>query len=389
MDISSVNAASPISPGSAAWAGAGQDIDPANLPANGVPAAEPVGEAAEAGLQVASLQSALRPQAAVVAEPPRPADSSLPVAEVGNGFALPADQLLPVMLIGLQVQASDAWPMTRQHCEPLPAESLPASLSEALLAAPPQREEMPCSAWWMDRDSAGNDRPAARAEDDAEPEPAAQAVPGNDQAPWCETLTRSLNDLIDGHPVPAALLAASEQWQRGRCVVLACPQGLAGTAPGWAFVLWPRRRARGPLARRLSLQGQRVEARLQWAGAPSMPARDVASARSRDQAVAHPSFSPEALPPQACWCQVRAVKEHLPRGGRQIVALDDAGTPRSAVPCELQLGPVRAHEPRWREVLVRIDAVGRFWAALGGQWSVLVVVSSQPLAGVRALQWEA
>ena len=101
------------------------------------------------------------------------------------------------------------------------------------------------------------------------------------------------------------------------------------------------------------------------------------------------SQSCEAKPQQARWCQVRAVKEHLPRGGRQMVALDTTGTPRNAVPCELQLGPVRAHEPRWREVLVRIDAVGRFWAALGGQWSALVVVSSQPLAGVRALQWEA
>lgn len=377
MDISSVNTASPISPGSAAWSGAGQDIDPANQPANGVPAAEPVGEAAEAGLQVAALQSALRPQAAVVAEPLRPADSSLPAAEISKGFALPADQLLPVTLIGLQVQASDAWPMTRQHGETLPAETLPESMSESLPASRlppwPQRDAMPRSAWWGSGDNSENDRPAADADTDdpTDAAPAAEAAPGNDgETPWCGTLTRTLNDLIDGHHAPAALLAAAEQWQRGRCVVVACPQGLEGTGPGWVFVLWPRRRARGPLARRLSLQGQRVEARMQWAATTD-------------------SQSCEAKPQQARWCQVRAVKEHLPRGGRQMVALDAAGTPRNAVPCELQLGPVRAHEPRWREVLVRIDAVGRFWAALGGQWSALVVVSSQPLAGVRALQWEA
>lgn len=377
MDISSVNIASPISPGGAAWAGAGQDIDPANLPANGVPAAEPVGEAAETGLQVASLQSALRPQAAVAAEPLRPVDNSLPAAEISKGFALPADQLLPVTLIGLQVQASDAWPMTRHPGDSMSTGQLSDSPSDPVVESLPpawsQRDPMPRSVGWAARDSSGNDRPGAdaEAEDESEADPAAQAAPGKErEAPWCETLTRTLNDLIDGPHAPAALLAAAEQWQRGRCVVLACPQGLDAMAPGWVFVLWPRRRARGPLARRLSLQGQRVEARMQWA-----PATD-----------GQPG---DPMPQQARWCQVRAVKEHLPRGGRQMVALDAAGTPRSAVPCELQLGPVRAHEPRWREVLVRIDAVGRFWAALGGQWSALVLVSSRPLAGVRELQWEA
>ena len=54
------------------------------------------------------------------------------------------------------------------------------------------------------------------------------------------------------------------------------------------------------------------------------------------------------------------------------------------MPCEVQLGPVLARSLHWCEVCVRINAVRRFWAALGGQWSVNVVVCSLPLAGTRA-----
>jgi hypothetical protein len=49
------------------------------------------------------------------------------------------------------------------------------------------------------------------------------------------------------------------------------------------------------------------------------------------------------------------------------------------VPCELQLGPVRGTAPRWRLAAARVDAVRRLWAALGGQWSVLLAVCPQPL----------
>ena len=79
------------------------------------------------------------------------------------------------------------------------------------------------------------------------------------------------------------------------------------------------------------------------------------------------------------WCSVRAVKQHLAHGGRQLVALDAAGAPSGPVPCEVQLGPVRAAAPRWRLAAVRVDAVRRLWTALGGQWSVLLVVCPQPL----------
>jgi hypothetical protein len=108
----------------------------------------------------------------------------------------------------------------------------------------------------------------------------------------------------------------------------------------------------------LALYGLRVEARLQWS----------------------------AMPRGTQWCHVRVVKEHHPRRGRQLIAIDAAGAQRpstAAVPCEVQLGPVLARSLHWCEVCVRINAVRRFWAALGGQWSVNVVVCSLPLAGAR------
>ena len=177
----------------------------------------------------------------------------------------------------------------------------------------------------------------------------------DDEAGWCEALTRALRDALAARLPPQSLLAAAEQWQRGRCVVLACPQGNDPAGPAWAFVLWPRRRA----PRRLDLHGLRVEARLRWA----------------------------TLPPPAAWCHVRVIKEHHPRRGRQLIPLDAAGS--EGVACEVQLGPVLARSLRWCVVCLRIDAVQRFWAALGPQWSATVVVCARPLAGARAKSMEA
>jgi hypothetical protein len=295
---------------------------------------------ADAALHTATLQAAARPQASLAPEAPRPLDAALPVADVANGFALPADQLLPVTLIGLQVQAGDAWPMAAQAGETR----------------------------WPRRDADDEDtrRPAtpATAGDDpvANPEPTA-AEPADagtlvDDSPadWLDPLARMINERLSMPQPPAALSAAAEQWSRGRCVLLVCPQA-AGTEadfqPGWAFVLWPRRgaRPRGPMAARVAFTGQRAEARLQWP----------------------PQGGPRG------WCSVRAVKQHLAHGGRQLVALDAGGAPSGPVPCEVQLGPVRAAAPRWRLAAVRVDAVRRLWNALGGQWSVLLVVCPQPL----------
>jgi hypothetical protein len=134
--------------------------------------------------------------------------------------------------------------------------------------------------------------------------------------------------------------------------VLACPQGPDAAGPAWAFVLWPRRQpARGAdgFPPPLALFGLRVEARLQWS----------------------------ALPSGAKWCQVRVIKEHHPRTGRQLIpaAADASGR----VPCEVQLGPVLARPLRCCDVCVRINAARRVWTALGAQWSMHVVVCSHAL----------
>lgn len=296
---------------------------------------------ADAALHTATLQAAARPQAAVTPEAPRPLDAALPVADVANGFALPADQLLPVTLIGLQVQAGDAWPMAAQAGE----------LRWPRREPDDEDTRRPAPQAPADEDPAADTEPAA-----AEPLDAGPLVDDR-PADWLDPLARAINERLAAPQPPAALSAAVEQWSRGRCVLLVCPQAAGADAdfqPGWAFVLWPRRGARprgGPMAARVAFTGQRAEARLQWP----------------------PQGGPRG------WCSVRAVKQHLAHGGRQLVALDASGAPSGPVPCEVQLGPVRAAAPRWRLAAVRVDAVRRLWNALGGQWSVLLVVCPQPL----------
>jgi hypothetical protein len=316
---------------------------PAAVPDSAVWAPAGVDAPADAALHTATLHAAARPQAALASEAPRPLDASLPVADVANGFALPADQLMPVTLIGLQVQAGDAWPMAAQAGE----------LRWPRRDEDEARRPMP--------EPAADDEPSTDLGSEPAEGPIADAVVEDAPSDWLDPLTRALDERLAAPLPPAALSAAAGQWMRARCVLLVCPQAAEpgpGRAPrdtesAWAFVLWPRRgaRPRGPMASRFAFTGQRIEARLQW-------------------------------PPQGgqrAWCSVRAVKEHHPRGGRRLVALDGAGTPTGPVPCELQLGPVRGATPRWCLAAVRVDAVRRLWAALGGQWSVLLVVCPQPL----------
>jgi hypothetical protein len=99
---------------------------------------------------------------------------------------------------------------------------------------------------------------------------------------------------------------------------------------------------------KLALRGRRVAARLQW-----------------------------RLPPTGVqWLQARLAKEHHPQRGRQLVPLDPAA---ASLPVDVQLGPVLAERRARSDVRLRVDAVRRFWGALGDQWSVLVVVCSLPL----------
>jgi hypothetical protein len=246
-----------------------------------------------------------------------------------------------MVLTGLQVDALAAWLVQRRPPN-----------GAALTAAPaPRRDD-------GSADDAGPARTDDRAPDDdgasddeGEPVVAVPLPPIDDasEREWREPLMRALRRVLAEQP-PPALLAAVAQWQRGRCVVLACPQGVDPAGPAWAFVLWPRRIGAVSPA---TLQGLRVAARLHWRVPPRPP----------------------------WWCHGRAVKEHHPVRGRQLVAMSADG---ATVPCEVQLGPVLARPLRACRVSLRVDAVRRFWAALGTQWSVTVVVCSQALEGARA-----
>ncbi len=262
----------------------------------------------------------------------------------GSDFTLPGDQLLNAAVIGLQVVPAFAWPLQQRGCDAAPAE------------APTPRAEAPAAQPAADQDAdqeATDDDAATPAEEHTSVAPRSGVVP-DDSADddWSEPLSRALREALRLNPGPQALQAAAEQWRLGRCVVLVCPQGTDPAGPAWAFVLWPRPGARAGAL--LALFGVRVDARLHWA----------------------------RLPPVVDWCHARVMKEQHPRQGRQLVALDARGT--ATVPCEVQLGPVPLRTPRWRDACVRIDAVRRFWSALGEQWSVTVVVGARPLPGVRA-----
>jgi hypothetical protein len=325
-------------------------VAPVATPDTSVP-----GWAVESGVDVgpetALVQSVARPPLAH-AEAPKGADAALPRATHDlSEFALPSAQLTPAMLIGLQVEAAAGWPLFHPGGAPAPR--------------PPVPDE---------RDS--DDRRGRRTHDDADDAPPAPphveardtplpaATTLVDETPpddWCATLTRSLREALAARVPPHALLAAAEQWHRGRCVVLACPQGIDPAGPAWAFVLWPQPSTAAHPRAPIALKGLRVESRLQWS----------------------------APPHDGQWCHVRVVKEHHPRRGRQLIACDsNAGEAATHVACEVQLGPVLARSVRWCDVCVRINAVQRFWNALGAQWSVHVVVCAQPLAGVRALPQE-
>jgi hypothetical protein len=314
--------------------------------------ARPAGEHVDNSLEHGVVQTQARPQM-VAAEPVRTDETALPAAAYSRSdFAVPAALLIPATLIGLQVERAEAWPLPQPAFVPLPAQRVEAPVAEARHST--AEEDTPPSASQDEEGKTEDEPPAETEQEDLD------AVEAEREDAWCEALTVALREALAAKIPPQPLLAAADQWQRGRCVVLAFPQGLDPAGPAWAFVLWPRkfslsrRRSDGSVVP-LALFGLRVEARLQW----SSPPREI-----------H-------------WCHVRVVKEHHPRRGRQLVPPGgaEAGAP---VPCEVQLGPVLARSLRWCDVRVRIDAAQRFWTALGAQWSVHVVVCSQPLTKPRA-----
>lgn len=325
------------------------------------------GERADKNVETSTLQTHARP----VAWPERPqtalhADAAVPVPAKGkDDFALPSALLVPAMLAGLQVEAAAGWPLTRRGFDAQPVAPLATAQSTDQIDVLARRQH----------DDDATDDGEEEATDGADDVPAQAEEPRSGHAcphvfeadgddDWCEALTIVLREALASKIPPHALLLAAEQWQRGRCVVLACPQGFDAAGPAWAFVLWPnplvpaRGRAASPSqparsqsaqARQLTLLGLRVDARLQWSVLPRGPK----------------------------WCHVRVIKEHHPQRGRQLIPNTPGST--GAVPCEVQLGPVLARPLRCCEVCVRVHAAQRFWSALGQQWSMHVVVSSTPL----------
>jgi hypothetical protein len=339
MDVSGVSPAAVPDPGMTAWAA---DAGSAEV---------------RAGTTV--VQAVAKPPTSA-GEAPKTPDATLPRATHAlSEFALPAAQLVPAMLIGLQVEATTGWPLQHPggHAAATPPESAPPA---------PQRETS------RQHDDAEPDaQPSDESKDDAhaqaETTMPARVVMQDTDADAIEMLTRALRRALAAPAPPQALLAAAEQWQRGRCVVLACPQGDDPAGPAWAFVLWPRRprvaHGAAPHVRAaLTLVGVRVEARLHWS----------------------------LLSNEHRWWHVRVMKEHHPRGGRQLIAIDEASAPDAPprVACEVQLGPALSRPARNCDVRVRIPAVQRFWNALDTQWSVHVLVCSRPLAGARAADVE-
>lgn len=296
------------------------------------------------GAESALVQGLARP-AAPMGEASRPVEGvAATIPAGGSEFALPGDQLLNAAVIGLQVQPAFAWPLERRGFD-VAAPDEPAPRADSSTGEPAADE----AADEQDED----DRNAAESEQHASLAPRSGIAPETlVDDDWSTAVSSALREALRPKPAPQALQAAAEQWRLGRCVVLACPQGRDPAGPAWAFVLWPRpgSHAGTPLA----LFGLRVDARLHWA----------------------------QLPPVIDWCHARVMKEQHPRQGRQLVALDARGT--AIVACEVQLGPVPLRTPRWRHACVRVDAVRRFWSALGEQWSVTVVVAARPLPGLRA-----
>ncbi|WP_157265982.1 hypothetical protein [Azohydromonas aeria] len=276
------------------------------------------------------------PQQRLEASAPATADS------VPGEFALPEALLAPALMVGLQVDPGMGW-------------TLPPPLPEAPRLRPGEadKEREPDPRRQRQESGPGTDAPTPDdgpgAQDGrASTELVFDAVDAADSR--LDALLRALHAALRGANPPPALRAAAEQWRRGRCVVVACPQAPAPQGAAWAFVLAPGPAANGAAAR---LAGPCFEAGLQWREPPREPPR------------------------AARWCHARLVKEHHPRHGRRLVAADAA----QAGDCAVQLGPVLAERRAPCAVTLRIAAARSFWNALGMQWSVLLVVCPLPLAG--------
>jgi hypothetical protein len=316
-------------------------------PAQAAAAQEPSGAplatadpAAETGL----LQNMARPpmqaneaatQHQAGAEPPAP------TADGGStDFALPQAQLVPALLIGLQVDPGVNWMLPPGQP---PLERARVQDDEREAARHEARDDGAAADEDTDHDAGPQPPPTVQLKFDA-----ADAR--------LHTLLRALHAALCALDAPPALRAAAEQWQRGRGVIVAFPQAAqtaAAQGAAWVYVLAPRatREAHGLSVR---LAGPGFAAWLQW-----------------------------KEPPRGTrWWHARLVKEHHPRHGRRLVGADAS---QDGV-CAVQLGPVLAERRVPCAVTLRIGAARSFWEALGVQWSALLLVCSLPLAGDTAVE---
>jgi hypothetical protein len=380
MEIERVTSARAVDPAFAAWAAAVEAVnteaapvarDPSTTPPGsvaslthgdavqvqaGLDPSLPLGEPAppgadtDAGREASSLQSNWRAYPLATELPRGPGPDAVHLMTPQAGRVVADALLVPALLSGLHTEAAATWP--------LPHPTTPEAVARFVVA---RRDEPP------PRHDEHRDQPAPAPDEDAAPEPTERRHDSSRPDPmfdvaadgaWSDALTSALRRALAQFTPPSALVVAAEQWRRGRCVVLACPQGPDPAGLAWAFVLWPRPGVSGQDVPDLS--GLRVHARLQWRQLPPSP-----------------------------WCHVRALKEHHPRHGRRLVASGvDASRSDLTVPCEVQLGPVASAPPHRCEVRVLIQAAQRFWAALGRQWSVHVVVGARPLLAVRDMPRE-
>ena len=213
-------------------------------------------------------------------------------------------------------------------------------------------EHLPASG--LEESLADADTPAGFQPHEPLPDAVHAATSGAGQQTWCAALIEALKHQAHQSAAQPALQMAARQWLQGRCVVLACPQAASTPAIGWVFVLWRTAAGSG-----LALQGRRFTARLRWA----------------------------QLPVPGAWWAVRTVKDHQAARGRQLCTLADVHVPNrapgpraaGAMSCELQLGPVRPLVARWQDLCIQIDAAHGFWLALGAQWTVPVLATTEAL----------
>lgn len=323
---------------------------------------------------VAANQVVARPASPSAGEAHVDTDARQAVDNQPSDAADPGVQAMPATLSSMQVEASWLW-----------TAMVPGELQQGLqmiwpedkrVRAGDERDRQAADA--TDDEADGDEEAAAEADvgagdeattDEDHDEPAVLEGTGTVDAAWPDALASELQRQLRAHEeLPAPLAEAVQQWQRGRCVVLVCPQVEAAGVAAWAFVLWPRRRAaaRSPRAAAQALphalRGERFAAVLQWSDPADVRASGAARAAAR-------------------WWQARTVKEHHPQRGRQLHSLPPGvgEVPDGPVDVELQLGPVLSRTPRWRVACVRVAAARRFWAALAAQWSVHLLVCDRPL----------